>query len=232
VPISVDKVHHRMEYLVSLVPSSPPTLARLVVERDALLALLMWETSMRGKKCGGVTLSDFSHSDGQSLKLPLPSPLPIGSLLTLRPNGTKTVKGRRSGPFVLTAGDGTAPSFLGRLPAYLKHRMPDNAPGSAFLFSPLTADRRQFKDSCMSASDIGKRMRHHLEQAALYAGESSHGFRKGQMQALSAAGIPSADIGKKAQINTVATVEKYLDPSRHLPRLERSANLKRLHAQI
>ena len=79
-------------------------------------------------------LSDFFQSDRQSLKLPLPSPLPIGSLLTLRPNGTKPVKGRRSGPFVLTAGDGTAPSFLGRLPAYLKHRMPDNAPGSAFLF--------------------------------------------------------------------------------------------------
>ncbi|DBB05435.1 TPA: hypothetical protein ACH3X1_012399 [Trebouxia sp. C0004] len=91
----------------------------------------------------------------------------MGSMLTPRPNGTKTVKGRRSGPFVLTAGDGTAPSFLGRLSAYLKYRMPDHAPGSAFLFSPLTADRRQFKDSCMSASDIGKRMRHHLEQAAL-----------------------------------------------------------------
>jgi len=133
---------------------------------------------------------------------------------------------------VLTAGDGTAPSFLGRLPAYLKHRMPDNAPGSAFLFSPLTPDRRQFKDSCMSASDIGKRMRHHLEQAALYAGESSHGFRRGQMQALAAAGMPSADIGKKVQINTATTVEKYLDVSRHLPRLERSANLKRLHAQM
>ncbi|DBA92568.1 TPA: hypothetical protein ACH3X1_002790 [Trebouxia sp. C0004] len=58
-------------------------------------------------------------------------------MLTLRPNGTKTVKGRRSGPFVLTAGDGTAPSFLGCLPAYLKYRMPDHAPGSVFLFSLL-----------------------------------------------------------------------------------------------
>ncbi len=57
----------------------------------------------------------------------------------------------------------------------------------------------------MSASDTGKRMRHRLEQAALYAGESSHGFRRGQMQALSAAGMPSADIGKKVQSNTAAT---------------------------
>ncbi len=88
VPIRVDKVHHLVEYLDSLVPSIPPTLARLVVERDALLALLMWETSMRGKTCEGVTLSDFFQPDGHSLKLPLPSPLPMGSLLTLRPNGT------------------------------------------------------------------------------------------------------------------------------------------------
>ena len=50
------------------------------------------------------------------------------------------------------------------------------------------------------------------------------------MQALSAAGMAPADIGKKVQINTAATVEKYLYLSRHLPRLERSANLKRLHA--
>ena len=90
VPISVDKVYHLVEYLDSLVPSNPPTLARLVVERDALIALLMCETSMRGKNCGGVTLSDFLQADGQSLKLPLPSPLPMGSLLTLRPNGIQT----------------------------------------------------------------------------------------------------------------------------------------------
>ena len=149
------------------------------MEPAALLALLMWESFMRGNNCGGVTLSNFFQPDGQCLKLPLPSPLPMRSLLTLRPNGTKTIKGRRSGPCVLTAGDGTAPSFLGHLPAYLKHRMLDIAPGSAFLFSPLTADRRQFENSCMRASDIGNRMRQHLEQAALYAGESNHGFRRG-----------------------------------------------------
>lgn len=53
-------------------------------------------------------------------------------------------------------------------------------------------------NSKTAASDNGKRMRHHLEQAALYAGESSHGFRRG---------MPCADIGKKVQINTAATVE-------------------------
>ena len=75
-------------------------------------------------------------------------------------------------------------------------------------------------------------MRHHLEHAALYAGECNHGFRRGHMQALSTAGMASADISKKVQINTAATVEKYLDLSRHLPPLETSATMKRLHAQL
>ena len=40
------------------------------------------------------------------------------------------------------------------------------------------------------------------------------------MQALAAAGMDAADIGKKVQINTSVTVAKYLDPYR-LDRLER-----------
>ena len=46
------------------------------------------------------------------------------------------------------------------------------------------------------------------------------------MKALSAAGMSSADIGKKVQINTIETVERYRDPSRHLPRLTISQSQK------
>ena len=45
----------------------------------ARLALLMWDTSIRGTNCGGVTLLRFLQSDPQAA---LPSPLPIDSLLT------------------------------------------------------------------------------------------------------------------------------------------------------
>lgn len=41
------------------------------------------------------------------------------------------------------------------------------------------------------------------------------------MQALAAAGMGVADIGKKVQLNASATVAKYLDPGRHSPGLER-----------
>ena len=221
VPIRRGKVHQLVDYLDSLLSKKPPIMTRLLLERDALLALLMWETSVRGIDCGKVTLSDFTLLEGQSLGLPLVDPLPRGSTLVFKPNGTKTVKGRRSGPFHLTVGEAATQCFLGRLPAFLNSRMGPDATSSTSLFSPLTADRRAFKDSGISASDIGKRMNHHLKQAGLYAGESNHGFRRGSMQALAAAGMGVADIGKKVQINTSATVAKYLDPSRHLPRLER-----------
>ena len=71
----------------------------------------------------------------------------------------------------------------------------------------------------MLASDIGKHTKHHLQQASLYAGESCHGFRRGQMQSMAAAGMSNVDIGQKVQINTVEVVDRYLDLTRHYPRL-------------
>ena len=229
VPISEGKLHQLVDYLDQLLSRQPPTMTRLLLERDALSALLMWETSLRGINCGGITLSDFSLPEGQALRLPLADPLPGGSMLILKPNGTKTVKGRRSGPFNLVVGTDPCHSFLGRLPAFLKHRLANGVSEQTCFFSPLTSDRRAFKDSGSSASDIGKRMRHHLEQAGLYAGESNHGFRRGSMQALAAAGMASADMGQKVQINTAITVAKNLDLTRHEPRLDRH---NRLHASI
>ena len=49
------------------------------------------------------------------------------------------------------------------------------------------------------------------------------------MQALAAAGMASADIGQRVQINTAITVAKYLDSTRHVPRLDRH---KRTHDSI
>lgn len=119
VPIMEGKVHQLVDYLDSLLSKKPPIMTRLVLERDALLALLMWETSVRGIDCGKVTLSDFTLLEGQNLSLPLADPMPRGSMLVFKPNGTKTVKGSRSGPFQLTVGVTATHSFLGRLPAFL-----------------------------------------------------------------------------------------------------------------
>ena len=144
-PIKEGKVYQLVEYLDSLLAKKPSIMVRLVLERDALLALLLWDSSLRGINCGQVTLSDFFLPEGSSLQLPLADPLPPGSILILRPNGTKTVKGQRSGPYQLTVGVKASHSFLGRLPAFLNERMPPDAPRNSCLFSPLTANRRALR---------------------------------------------------------------------------------------
>lgn len=78
---------------------------KLVLRRDhahhdALLALLMWESATRGNNCGKLTLGDISDAEAQPLALPMPEVMPAGSMIITLPNSTKTVKGRRSGPFL------------------------------------------------------------------------------------------------------------------------------------
>ncbi len=83
VPINEDKVHKLVDYLDSLLAGNSPAMTKLVLERDALLVLLMWETTMRGNNCGKV--SDFFQQEGHAVVLPLTDPMPVGSMLTLRP---------------------------------------------------------------------------------------------------------------------------------------------------
>ncbi len=51
--------------------------------------------------------------------------------------------------------------------------------------------------------------------AGLYAGESNHGFRRGQIQNLVAAGTSHPQIGEAVQIKTASVLEKHADVSRH-----------------
>jgi len=69
----------------------------------------------------------------------------------------------------------------------------------------------------MRATSIGHRLDKHLESAGLYVGESSHGFRRAQIQNLVAAGTSNPQIGEAVQIKTASVLEKYADVSRHIP---------------
>ncbi len=68
----------------------------------------------------------------------------------------------------------------------------------------------------MRAACIGHRLNKYLEAAELYAGERHHGFRRGQIQDLVAAGVAKPQIGEVIQIKTAGVLEKYADASRHI----------------
>ena len=193
-----DKVFQLVDHIDRAAAATPAGFKRLVLERDTVMILLMWESYLRGKDCGKVTLADFFHPQGQPASYPLPTHVPDGYSLMLAPYGNKTVRGQRAAPITLSATGQPAHSFVHRLVLYLYHR--GQEPSFHYLFSPLTRNQQSFKTEPLTSSAIGKRVKQHLETAALYAGESNHGFRRGHIQADAAAGLSTSQIGLQAQI--------------------------------
>jgi len=219
VPMTESKTFALVDYLDSMASACPSAMWRLTFERDIVMILLLWETCLRGNDCGKITQSDFFHVSGESLSFPLSSPVMVGDCIQLVINGSKTVKGERAAPIFLTASSDVCHSLLVRLHTYVCHRGDPSM--WRFLFSPLTRDQSGFQDCRLSSSAMGKRIHLHLEQSGLYGGESNHGFRRGQLQATTAAGATSVEVGLKGQIKTPATIDRYTDNFRHVPRLER-----------
>ena len=83
-------------------------------------------------------------------------------------------------------------------------------------------DGLAFKHEAMTSSATGKRIKHCLECATLYARERKHGFRRGHIQADAASELSTDTKGwLQAQDNTSSVVELYRHPIRHSPEVER-----------
>ncbi|KXZ45895.1 hypothetical protein GPECTOR_49g479 [Gonium pectorale] len=96
-----------------------------------------------------------------------------------------------------------------------------DAPGCAvqeWLFRPLTANRRRFKEEPLSSSALGARVHRHLRDAELYAGETNHSFRRGALQAAAADGLGTAELMRLGQIRSPGILARYLDRVRHIGR--------------
>ena len=95
VPMTAGKILQLVGYLDMQIAGMPLGIKQLLLERDIVMQLLMWETTMRGNNCGRLAWTDFFLESGQ------PAPFPMAGVQTLmiKPNGTKTVKGERSGPW-------------------------------------------------------------------------------------------------------------------------------------
>ncbi len=92
-----NKASQLVDLIDSQAAASSNTMEVLLHQCDALVALLMWKSCLRGVDCGKLRLQDFFHPSGSSAQLPLPEPLSAGRQLVIRPNGSKIVKGRRAG---------------------------------------------------------------------------------------------------------------------------------------
>jgi hypothetical protein len=79
------------------------------------------------------------------------------------------------------------------------------------------ADRRCFLEKTMDSSHLTTRLRQHFGAVRVPYHVTTHGGRRGAIQALTKAGLPSEEIGVMSQIKTPAVRVCYQDERRHLP---------------
>lgn len=87
-----------------------------------------------------------------------------------------------------------------------------------YLFSPLHPSRLMLQtEQGLSTAAMGQRIIGHLKRLGLYEGESLYSIKRGAMQHdFFVAGKSLAAIGTAADIDTMAVVQAYVDPTRHL----------------
>ena len=228
VPLSEQAYLALVDHLWVACGSSLANLDRLVVLRDLLCALFLWQTSTRGHDTGKLAVADFVSAENPRdpfVGFPLPPPMlwPAGEpgpVLCVSMHGTKASRCERAPPVYLRPNPSQpALCFPRTLALYMwLASLPDAPPGSAvtgFLFRPLRPDHLGFKDEALSSSALGSRMRLHLMRCGAYHGETNHSFRRGSLQHSAAAGADMAALHAQGQIKTPAILKRYLDPSRH-----------------
>lgn len=222
-PLSYDKFAQLCRYLLNAAPSTAG-IEEACLYRDLLCYQFMWHTTTRGHDCGRLRLSDLrdpANSSSAYSRYPLPLPL-LGTPLTAFPTlvvsqlGTKTYQGRRAPARDLAPAPVTSQCFVRCLAVYLKLCSEGGWAVGDWLFRPLRADRRGFEERAMSTSDLNYRLRRHLEQAGLGEGETCHSFRRGSLQHARATGAGLDALLQLAQMRSVGTLRRYLDPDRHL----------------
>lgn len=87
-----------------------------------------------------------------------------------------------------------------------------------YLFSPLQPNRQALQaDQGLSTAAMGQRVVGHLKRLALYEGESLYSIKRGAMQHdYFIAGKSLQAIGAAADIDTLAVVQRYVDPVGHM----------------
>ena len=230
VPMTEAKYRALAFYLWAQYSAAATAIERLVALRDHLCVLLLWQTAVRGHDLGKLGTGDFVNPDNTALPFqgfPLLPPWQWGSylgpILCFCERGTKTHKLARAPPIFLMP-DVAEPRLS--IPRVLALYMAlcsaaDAPPGSAvadLLFRPLAPDGKRFKETPLSSSAMGARLRMHLVAAGLYGGETVHSFRRGSLQNAQAVGLPPSSLLDLGQLRTPAVLERYLDSSRHLGR--------------
>ena len=221
VPLTVEKLHRLVQHLDQQFNSDGKPMIKVIIVRDLVLTLYNWISTMRSKDGGQICLLDFHDvnerqlfPNGYDINVPLPSELWI------RPtHGTKTNKQSRNhqDPVHLKLNDEPQFCVLRRLWSFLQlcHRL--GQPVQHYVFRPLTANRRCFKEAPLSSSSFIKMLQAHLVAMAAFNGETGHSLRRGGLQHTNATqGRLAAAV--QSHIKTPRVLDGYLNEHRHYQR--------------
>jgi hypothetical protein len=184
--------------------------------------MFAWESSLRGKDAGKITLQDFFDGKGVAVDLLALQDVAEGFCVYIIPNGTKTVKGRRADAQCFVVTDDSQFCFLRRLLAFVHHCKGAGFPISSYLFRPLDGSKKSFKEQAYLSSGLWHSIAKYLTLAGLFEGETAHSFRRGGMQAAFYTGSASfGEVQQRAQLKSASIVKRYLNPARHIPKLRK-----------
>jgi hypothetical protein len=101
---------------------------------------------------------------------------------------------------------------------YLQCAHLDGHAVKGYLFRPLLATQRGFKETPWATTCFIHRIQGHLQHLGMFAGETSHSIRRGTLQHTAHVhGVAAAQA--QSQIKTAAVLQVYLDPYRHQGRV-------------
>jgi hypothetical protein len=103
------------------------------------------------------------------------------------------------------------------LAEYLRACQVSGQPIQNFLARVMAPDRRRFLEKCMTSGQLTTRLRSHFQAVGVQYPVTTHGGRRGAIQALTQEGLASAAVGEMAQIRTPGVRICYQDERRHLP---------------
>lgn len=103
------------------------------------------------------------------------------------------------------------------LAMYLRICRAFRQPVESILARVLAPDRRRFKEKCMTSGQLTARLQAHFAAVGVPYPVTTHGGRRGAIQAMTNGGCSSAGVGELAQIRTPAVLIGYQDERKHLP---------------
>jgi integrase len=157
------KVDDLVAYLEKSVQESSGV-GRYVQLMDLCAVHYLWESWSRGKECGELRVDQVDFKRKEAL-----------------PGWSKTVRQEPSARIDLHgSGRGRFIESAARLMKEMERQ--GHNEGHGFLFRPMNKARIGFIDSPLSAAALRKRIRHHLQDAGLYEGETLHSFRRSAVQ--------------------------------------------------